>query len=477
MRPRFKKSSTLIAASAALALAASAHADLTNFGAFDPVNGNGGSYGAGGSTFQLTDGNGGEATSGFGAAVQNIGAFNASFTYTATGGADGAAFILQNDSRGTAAIGGTGGSLGYGDGNGSTTPVTPSAALQINLWTGSGQPQGVQFATNGNSGRYNSLGSLVPSSGDPINVNFNYNGSTVSVSLTDTVTSATYSRSYANVSLPAIVGGSHALIGFSGGTGGVTSTQTISNFNFQAVAPTAVPAYFKPIAISGLNQDLVVENGASNPTSAITGTMDNGIGATNGATWYEKGYNAGAASSGLPHPGQVASFTDPSHLFNLASYTGPNAIMLTDGNPSQTLTLDGTQAYHTLSILTSTGGGTGIVHLVIHHADGTVETTTAANSGDWFNNDPTAVIADGRVDPSSNNFDNVYNNNPRLYTADFTLADTTDPISSIDVIRNAGSGGNTAVFALSGVVTPEPASLGVLSLGALGLLARRRRQA
>ncbi|MDB5301316.1 MAG: hypothetical protein JWO87_2979, partial [Phycisphaerales bacterium] len=53
------------------------------------------------------------------------------------------------------------------------------------------------------------------------------------------------------------------------------------------------------------------------------------------------------------------------------------------------------------------------------------------------------------------------------------------PITSIDVIRDAGSGGNTAVFALSGVEssTPEPASLSLMGLGALGLLARRRRQA
>ncbi|MDB5174400.1 MAG: hypothetical protein JWN51_3173 [Phycisphaerales bacterium] len=476
MSRRFK-SSTLIAASAALALAASAHADIANFGSFDPVNGNGGSYGGGGTTFQLTDGNGGEGSSGFAPALQTIGAFNASFTYTATGGADGAAFILQNDSRGTAAIGGTGGSLGYGYGNGSNTPVAPSAALQLNLWTGGGQPIGAQFATNGNTGRYNPVTPVVLNNGNPINVNFNYDGSNINLTVKDSVTNATYTKSYSNVSLPAIVGGNSAFIGFSGGTGGTTSTQTISNFSYQAVAPTATAAYFKPINVGGFNQDLVVEQGSTNPAGSITGTMDQGIGATAGNTWYERGYNPNATTSGLPHPGQVVSMGDPSHLYNLASYTGPNAIMLTNGNTSQTLTLDGTQAYRTLSILTSTGGGTGNLHLLIHHLNGPDETTVAAASGDWFNGDPAAIIADGRVDPSNNNFDNVNNNNPRLYSADFTLTDSTDPITSIDVIRDAGSGGNTAVFALSGVEssTPEPASLSLMGLGALGLLARRRQ--
>jgi hypothetical protein len=472
MRPRSKSASFLIGSAAALALAAVTHADVTNFGGFAPANGTGGSYAADGSTFTLTDNNQSEASSGFNLAAQNIGAFNASFTYTASGSAaaDGLAFILQNDARGTGALGGTGGALGYGYTNGGTA-VAPSAALQLNLFNG----QGANFATNGDTGVYNGVFPVTLTNG-PVNVNLNYNGSTVNVSLTDSA-SNTFTKSYSNVSLPAIVGSGQALIGFSGSTGGFTATQTVSNFNFQAAAPTATPAYFKPIAIGGLNQDLVVEKGATVPTAAITGTMDNGIGATNGFTWYERGYNTGAADTGLAG-GQIVSVSDPSHLYKFAPFTGSNAILLNDGNTSQTLTLDGTAAYHTLSILTSTGGGNGTLHLLVHHADGSTETTASAASPDWFGNDPTVVVANGRVDPSSNGFDSVGSGNPRLYSADFTLTDFTDPITSIDVIRDAGTSGNTAVFALSGVESlPEPASLGLMGLGAFGLLARRRRLA
>src|SRR5262249_52549480 len=68
---------------------------------------------------RLTDGAPGEARSVFFQAPQYIGAFKAAFTYqdVGVGGADGVAFVLQNDPRGTSALGGAGGSLGVGASN------------------------------------------------------------------------------------------------------------------------------------------------------------------------------------------------------------------------------------------------------------------------------------------------------------------------------------------------------------------------
>jgi hypothetical protein len=60
----------------------------------------------------------------------------------------------------------------------------------------------------------------------------------MAVSLTDTVTLATYSTNYVFGPLTPILGGSDlAYVGFSGGDGGATSIQTISNFEFNSVIP------------------------------------------------------------------------------------------------------------------------------------------------------------------------------------------------------------------------------------------------
>src|SRR5690349_4561929 len=89
-------------------LAGPASADLSTFSNFAPVNNNAtgaGSYNAGRTTLTLTTGVGSQASSAFATTPQNISSFNAYFTYTATSGADGTAFVLQNDPRGVTALG------------------------------------------------------------------------------------------------------------------------------------------------------------------------------------------------------------------------------------------------------------------------------------------------------------------------------------------------------------------------------------
>ncbi|HTV42418.1 MAG TPA: LamG-like jellyroll fold domain-containing protein, partial [Candidatus Sulfotelmatobacter sp.] len=82
---------------------------------------------------ELTDNNGGEASSLFYSTAQYVGSFNASFVYQAGGGlaADGTCFILQNSPDSTNSLGGGGGQLGfYG--------ITNSVALEFNLYSPDG---------------------------------------------------------------------------------------------------------------------------------------------------------------------------------------------------------------------------------------------------------------------------------------------------------------------------------------------------
>ena len=68
-------------------------------------------------------------------------------------------------------------------------------------------------------------------SGDVMDVAMSYDGSTLNVTITDTVTGASASQSY-SVDIPSIVGGRAAYVGFTGGTGGLTSIPAILDWNY-----------------------------------------------------------------------------------------------------------------------------------------------------------------------------------------------------------------------------------------------------
>jgi hypothetical protein len=58
-----------------------------------------------------------------------------------------------------------------------------------------------------------------------------YNGTNLTMTLTDTVTSASVVEVFP-VNIPAIVGGSTAYVGFTGGTGGLAATQNVLTWSF-----------------------------------------------------------------------------------------------------------------------------------------------------------------------------------------------------------------------------------------------------
>ncbi|HZV35446.1 MAG TPA: FN3 associated domain-containing protein, partial [Verrucomicrobiae bacterium] len=185
----------------------------------------------------LTDGNGGEARSVFYDFPVYVGGFSAQFVYQGVGGADGTTFVVQNSSNGPTALGGAGGSLGYAG-------ITPSAAVEFNLYTGAGNT-GTQFATNGAVGNYNSTLPLNFDSGDPVWVTISYSGSILSEQLQDLTTGQTYSSNY-TVNIPSVVGTNFAYIGFTGGTGGSVSVQTVSDFVFGEINPPVLPPVITP---------------------------------------------------------------------------------------------------------------------------------------------------------------------------------------------------------------------------------------
>lgn len=471
-----------------------ATADITGFGGFAAVNAGGATsavgYSADGGTFTVTDGNQGEAASGFVATPQNVAAgFRSTFTYTVPGGngvnpqydqADGFNLVLQNDPRGTAALGGGGGDKGYTG----TSAITASAAIGVEIYGGSH----VEAFTNGNS--LGTSGTFAVNNGDPVQVTVGYAGSTLSIGFYDPTTHAVSYKGYTGVNLAMAVGGNTAYVGITGATGGAAATQRVSNFRFAAVpALTYAPL---TLTAAGFNQDMVVEANAplAGAAASITATVDAGTG-KQGATFYEQGYDTADTNgtTGLPAANTTfVSQSDPTHSFRLASYTGNNALLLNSTSTSGTLALAAPARLSAVSFLTDTGNadnGAAPFSVVVNYANGAPSTTIPAEliSPDWFNNGPVAYSASGRVYPdatAASGFDSVGNGQPNLYQVDLLLPDTTDPIASFTLTYDGTStSSQMAVFGLSGasVAVPEPATFSVLAAGAAGLLTRRRRRA
>jgi hypothetical protein len=234
---------------------------------------------------ELTDGTGNEGDSTFYGSEQYVGgSWTASFIYSsASGSADGTAFILQP--LGTNSLGAPGGDLAYGPN------ITNSFAFEINLYPGNGETTGIAVATNGNTHIYAATGPVNVAGPDPIQVTLNWNNGVLGATLTDTATATTYSTNYVVGPLEGILGGNFAFVGFSGGDGGATSTQTISDFEFGSTFPVVKLSVSEgannsvilswPAADS--NYELLVSSSLSNPSWA-NGPSPTTVGGNNQVT-------------------------------------------------------------------------------------------------------------------------------------------------------------------------------------------------
>jgi len=104
--------------------------------------------------------------------------------------------------------------------------------------------------------------------------------------------------------------------------------------------------------------------------------------------------------------------------------------------------------YAGLSLLLSSGNGTGLVGYTIHFADQTTETGTFS-CPNWFGGAGSAWSANGRVHVRDFYFDSLNSDNPKLFSRDITVAQTHFAITAIDFSYQGGPGHN-AIFALSG---------------------------
>ena len=206
-----------------------------------------------GTRLRVTDGGTMEDRSAYWATPVNVQNFTTDFTFQQAPGTsptgDGFAFVLQ--SSGVTALGIAGGGLGYGsDTPGAGGGIANSIAIKFDLYSNAGEgPNSTGLYTNGASPTTPAID--MTSSGvnlhsaDVMHAHITYDGTTLALTLSDTVTGATFSTSW-TINIPTTIGSNTAYAGFTGGTGGATAIQDVVTWTYSAAAAKAPVSYWTP---------------------------------------------------------------------------------------------------------------------------------------------------------------------------------------------------------------------------------------
>jgi sugar lactone lactonase YvrE len=189
-----------------------------------------------GTALQLTDGGTNESRSVFDSTPIGLSSFQTEFDFQLSGkdtpapDADGFAFVLQ--SNGPNALGSSGGGLGFGKpAIAQTGPfITNSVAIKFDLHSNDGEgASSTGLYINGAAPTTPSI-DLLPNidlhSGHTFHVQLVYDGSILTLTITDQTTHATVTQPF-TVDIAGILGGPTGFAGFTGSTGAHTAVQNI----------------------------------------------------------------------------------------------------------------------------------------------------------------------------------------------------------------------------------------------------------
>ncbi len=214
---------------------------------------------------QLTDGQLWQAGSVFWDAPINITTFTTNFEFQLSNAeGNGITFTIQN--MGANALGGDSAGLGY-------QGIQQSVAVKFNFYNYENEgSDSTGFYTDGEP-PVNPTIDISPSgielgSGDGIQAQLTYDGTTLTLNLSDPVTGDTFTTSQA-INIPQIVGGNMAYVGFTGGTGGLTASQKILTWTYttSALTGTTGPTTF---ALSASPAASIPQGGSATSTITIT---------------------------------------------------------------------------------------------------------------------------------------------------------------------------------------------------------------
>ncbi|MFC5863732.1 chitobiase/beta-hexosaminidase C-terminal domain-containing protein [Acidicapsa dinghuensis] len=313
---------------------------------------------------QLTDGESSETGSAFYYTPVNIQAFTTSFSFQLSNpNADGFTFTIQNAQSGTAAVGSLGGGLGY-------ATIGNSVAIKFDLYNNAGEgSDSTGLYTDGAVPTVPAIDlsstGINLHSGDQMTVNLAYNGATLTMNITDIVTSATWSTSW-TVDIPAIVGSNSAYVGFTGGTGGETASQKILTWTYSVATPVPSPTFSPAAGAYNGPQTVSINYATSGATIYYT---TNGSLPTTASSVYSapiqvtssETIHAMAIASGTPSPISQAAYTiaqvvaTPTFAPGTGTYSSAQSVTISDATAGATIyyTTNGTGPTTSSAIYTS----------------------------------------------------------------------------------------------------------------------------
>ena len=302
---------------------------------------------------QLTNGGLNQAGSVFWNTLIGINSFSTKFEFQISSAqANGFTFCIQNVAP--TALGGSSAGLGY-------QGIAKSVAIKFNFYDYQGEgSDSTGVYTNGDPPLLPSTdispSGIQLSSGDSIDAQVTYDGTTLTLNLLDLVTNKTFTTSWP-INIPQIVGGNAAYVGFTGGTGGLTASQKILTWTYgtQTAAQAAAPTISPNGGTFSVTQNVTLST--ATPSATIYYTLD-GSTPTSASTLYagpiaisaNTTIKAIATAAGLT-PSVVSSATfifgaqTPMVTFSPAAGTYPVAQSVTlsdsDSNAEIYYTIDG----------------------------------------------------------------------------------------------------------------------------------------
>lgn len=250
----------------------------------------------------------------------------------------------------------------------------------------------------------------------------------------------------------------------------ITTRLKIGIFVFASTISQSNAAALVPVAVTGWNQDIVIGSGET--LAGRTATMDFGVGGGVN-TWYGIGQNISAPLTGLP-VGLTNSVATPSDFsFELQPFTQNNALL--NGG---LLTLASPTSMLRLGLIGSSANGIADITVTVNYQSGAPQVFSSAGAinQDWANTSFTdaAFKSLGRLNVDTGTYDQVNNaGRMTLFQSVYALNNTSKVVS---VNITDGGNGNQAIMAISGEeLIPEPSSVVLVGISALGLLVRRRR--